>query len=207
MTKPSKRRGKKQLIRPFQRRKKRKSPAHVYKKRCLSENDLEKIAIEAENDGQDICRLDNLIRRQRHECSSDDDDEQTNTLTYKTHSFKPRVFTTSRKFSEQKQSYRKPYSRQRHEQGYLRGASEPQRDIFVYRVKYGSEKDIAAYCKSKGILVRDCTLISHPASKFKSFKISVLLGQVNLVLNDNFWPKDIKAKRFVDRQKESQIIG
>ena len=183
-------------------------PVNVYKRRCLSENDLQKLTTDTENFGQDICCTNHLDKNQIYDCTSDDeDDEQSNTPTVNAHSFKSRVFTTSRKFSEQKQSYRKHHSRQRHEQKHFRGAPEPQRDIFVYRVKYRSELDIASYCKKKGILVRDCTLLSHPAAKFKSFKISVLLGQANLVLNYNFWPKGIKAKRFVDRKKESQIIG
>ena len=189
-------------------KKKQKSPVYVNKRRCLSENDLQKISNGSENYTNEICSTKDVISNQLYGYTSDvDDDEQSNSSISKFHLFKSRVFTTSRKFNEQKQAYRNPNSRSRNIQRNLRGAPEPQRDVFVYRVNYGSELDIATFCKKKGILVRGCTLLSHPAAKFKSFKISVLLGQVNLVLNENFWPKGIKAKRFVDRKKESQIIG
>ena len=46
------------------------------------------------------------------------------------------------------------------------------------------------------IFVRDCKLLSHPASKKKSLKLSVIIGQVNITLQDSFWPNGVKAKKF-----------
>ena len=51
--------------------------------------------------------------------------------------------------------------------GRLQGANESVKELFLYRVQSGSEKEIIEYCRNKGIFVRHCSQVSHPDAKFK----------------------------------------
>ena len=42
--------------------------------------------------------------------------------------------------------------------------------------------------------------VSHHAAKFKSFKFSVLVGQVNTALNEDFWPRGVRIKKFKNKR-------
>ena len=73
------------------------------------------------------------------------------------------------------------------------------RYIFVFRIDSGSEEDIVGYCQQKGLFIGNCTKISHPAAKYKSFRLNVLTGQMGIVLNERFWPNGVKVKKFISK--------
>ena len=118
--------------------------------------------------------------------------------------YKSRIFTTKDNYSRENYWAKNSSNNlptKSNNKGRLLGAPAPYRDIFIYRVINGNELDIINYCKNKGIFVKECKQLSHPASTYKSFKLSVLLGQVNLTLQDNFWPNGIKSKKFVTKTR------
>ena len=84
----------------------------------------------------------------------------------------------------------------------LQGARQHMRDIFLYRVESGSEKDIVDFCKSKEIFIGTCSRVSHPAAKYKSFRLNVIVGQANIILDEGFWPKGIRVKEFVEKPNQ-----
>ena len=72
-------------------------------------------------------------------------------------------------------------------------------DIFIYRVDRGNREDIYDHLDFKGIDVRNISQLSHPNSRYKSFKATISSHQLLYVLSSSFWPRGIKAKEFVDR--------
>ena len=42
--------------------------------------------------------------------------------------------------------------------------------------------------------------MSHPDSKFKSFKIVVSVNDTRLFLQDDIWPDGVKVQRFYNRK-------
>ena len=88
----------------------------------------------------------------------------------------------------------------------LQGAPLPSRDIFIYRLNSETtEVDINSYLKENNIESRDLVCMSHAESKFKSFKLSVSVKDVNTVFSEDFWPVGIKVRRF--RQPTSNVFN
>lgn len=83
----------------------------------------------------------------------------------------------------------------------FKGVPLPGRDFFVSRVDARTESsDINSFLSDHGINVRDITIMSHPDSKFKSFKIVVSVNDTRLFLQDDIWPDGVKVQRFYNRK-------
>ena len=80
----------------------------------------------------------------------------------------------------------------------FRGAPEPSRDIFIYRVHPDTNKrDIEDGIRGRNFEVRDLVCISSEQSMFKSFKLTVPASQLSSLLTDEFpWPEGVKVRRF-----------
>jgi hypothetical protein len=70
----------------------------------------------------------------------------------------------------------------------LRGAPEPSRDIFVYRVlkQYG-EGDIRDHLKNNGVEARSIQRTSHDDAKFRSFHVEISKSDLPKVMVPAFW--------------------
>ncbi len=79
----------------------------------------------------------------------------------------------------------------------IRGAPEPSRDLFVYRVGLGvNASDIKHYICDKNVDVRDIEQTSKEGSMFMSFKVTVKASDMDNMLHSEFWPTGICVRRF-----------
>ena len=86
----------------------------------------------------------------------------------------------------------------------FRGAPEPSRDIFIYRVHPDtSERDIEDGIRGRNFEVRDLVCISSEQSVFKSFKLTVPASQLSSLWTDEFpWPEGVKVRRFFPSRRD-----
>ena len=86
----------------------------------------------------------------------------------------------------------------------FRSASEPSRDIFIYRVHPDtSKRDIEDGIRGRNFEVRDLVCISSEQSMFKSFKLTVPASQLSSLLTDEFpWPEVVKVRRFFPSRRD-----
>ena len=79
----------------------------------------------------------------------------------------------------------------------LKGAPEPSRDIFVYRVvKETAPSQIEKYLSQSSVKVRSIEKISKPEAKFDSFRVEVTASDLNKVMVAEFWPAGIFVRKF-----------
>ena len=89
----------------------------------------------------------------------------------------------------------------------LRGAPEPSRDLFVYRVEKSTEvNDIIEYLSSKKVTARNVTKVSNSEAKFDSFKVEVKVSDMHVLLDEHFWPKGICIRRFFKPRAQTSGI-
>lgn len=85
----------------------------------------------------------------------------------------------------------------------LKGAPEPSRDVFIYRVQKGTEeKDVVDYLESNNITVRGLSKTSAVEAKFESFKLETTVSNLHQVLNANFWPSGICVRKYFTRRNK-----
>ena len=79
----------------------------------------------------------------------------------------------------------------------LKGAPEPSRFIFIYRVDKNADcADIQEYMNTKDITIRSISKLSKDESKFNSFKAEIKVTDLDDVLEPYFWPEGIYVRRF-----------
>ena len=79
----------------------------------------------------------------------------------------------------------------------IRGAPEPSREIFVYRVhKETSEEDMRDFMDSNGFDVRAIECTSKPDSLFKSFHVTIPLSQVEKAFDPQLWPEGVRMRKY-----------
>ena len=80
----------------------------------------------------------------------------------------------------------------------IKGAPEPERSLFIYRVDKDTDKeDLTEYISQQGFLVRQLQCVSKPESKFLSFKLTVPISQFKKLFNPSLWPEGIRIRKFV----------
>jgi len=85
----------------------------------------------------------------------------------------------------------------------VRGAPEPRRDLFVYRVLDGNIEDCITEHK---IEVRNLEQISKDG--FMSFKVTVKVSDRNTLLQAEFWPVGVCVRRYyAPRYRENTYDG
>ena len=184
------------------------------RKRCYSLNDLSKVTVNEVHTDPIVTKVSNEYSDNFVVINSSEADSSTkvsNNYTSEDYSaVRSRIFTTTRgnsRYSRNKRSNHFPgnkgdsgggsFGAQKRER--LQGAQQSMRDIFVFKVESGSEKEIVDYCKQKGLFIGGCNKISHPAARYKSFRLSVLAGQTGIALDEKFWPRGIRVKKFISR--------
>ncbi len=89
-------------------------------------------------------------------------------------------------------------------QGTLRGAPEPSRDIFVYRVQKGNTSEVIHnHITSSDIEPRSVTMVSNSEAKFDSFKVVIKLSDMHKILSPDFWPEGVCVRRFFKPRNDS----
>ena len=85
----------------------------------------------------------------------------------------------------------------------IKGAPEPSRDMFIYRVVKNTDVDaMTDYLAEKGIQAREVTKVSNAEAKFDSFRIEVPVSDVRAMLTPEFWPNGVCARRFYARKND-----
>ncbi len=91
--------------------------------------------------------------------------------------------------------------------GSFKGAPEPSRDLFVYRVaKTVDQTDIMTYLRSQAIDIRGLSCVSYQDAKFRSFKLTMGISHFDKVFDDSFWPSGVRVRRFIP-PKTTPVIG
>ena len=91
--------------------------------------------------------------------------------------------------------------------GTLRGAPEPSRHVFVYRVSKGtSDQDLGQFMSDGGVTVRSTERMSKDEARFESFKIEVKTSELETVLCSAFWPEGIYVRRFYTHRRKTETI-
>jgi hypothetical protein len=86
----------------------------------------------------------------------------------------------------------------------VRGAPEPSRHLFIYRVEKDVEdEDMKAFINEQGISIRDLSCVSNPMAYFKSFKLTVPVSQFERLFSDDMWPEGIRVRKFIPPRPSS----
>ena len=88
----------------------------------------------------------------------------------------------------------------------VKGAPPPRRDFFVFRLdKSTTAEQLLMYLNDKDVSPIDAVEVSHPHSKFKSFKVTVSITNAEKILNPECWPRGIGVRRYrAARNQENQ---
>ena len=98
---------------------------------------------------------------------------------------------------QKKLNRRRKVIKGRSENGTIRGAPPPSRELFVYRVDKGTTcEELKHYIENSGVTVRDLSILSHINAMFKSFKLTISVSDINKILNEDFWPCGIMVRRY-----------
>jgi hypothetical protein len=82
--------------------------------------------------------------------------------------------------------------------GGLKGAPEPSRDLFIFRVdKSTLEADITNHLANHSVTIQTLECVSHQNAKYKSFKLSVPKSEYDKLFDENLWPEGIMIRKYV----------
>lgn len=73
------------------------------------------------------------------------------------------------------------------------------KSLFIFHITKETSTDSVRNFVEKKVKVKELTLLSHEASKFKSFKVTVAKSDVEIMMNENFWPEGVGCKYFWKR--------
>ena len=91
----------------------------------------------------------------------------------------------------------------------VKGAGEPSRNLFIYRVNPDTQTDdLKAFISDNGFSVVKLECISNPAAKYKSCKLEVPSHQFKDLFNEELWPTGIYVRKFFNpsRNKAAGIV-
>ncbi len=79
----------------------------------------------------------------------------------------------------------------------FKGAPEPERSLFIYRVTGDTHiDDIHDMLSQYKFTVLSLECVSHPESKYKSFNLTVPISQFNSLYNEELWPHGVRVRRY-----------
>jgi hypothetical protein len=85
----------------------------------------------------------------------------------------------------------------------IRGAPEPCKDIFVYRLASDVvTENVKCFMNENDVDVRAVVQMSKSESLFRSFKVSIKKSDLSKVLQSDFWPEGVNVRRFWEPRKE-----
>lgn len=79
----------------------------------------------------------------------------------------------------------------------FKGAPEPKRDLFIYRVDASTEcEHIRNHVVDQDIVVHNIERLSHESSMFRSFKLTVGVSDYKRLLSDDIWPTGVRVRKY-----------
>ena len=88
--------------------------------------------------------------------------------------------------------------------GHFKGAPEPGRDLFIYRVDTSTDvSDLRTHLTDYGFHIRKLDCISNPDSKFKSFKLTVPMSEFNDLFDGSLWPFGVRVRKYIPPKREA----
>ena len=78
----------------------------------------------------------------------------------------------------------------------FRGAPEPSRDLFIYRVHTdATTEDLRPYIANIGVEIRELSCISNENAMYTSFKLTTKLSQFKELFKADIWPDGVRVRR------------
>jgi len=82
--------------------------------------------------------------------------------------------------------------------GSVRGAPEPCRDAFIYRVDPDTTTEMMRqYISDNEINIKSLECVSNPNAKFKSFKLTTTVSKFKELFNADLWPEGIMIRKYI----------
>ena len=82
--------------------------------------------------------------------------------------------------------------------GSIRGAPEPRRDVFIYRVHSDTTTEMMCqHIKDVGVNIDSIECVSNPNAKFKSFKATTAVSNFSELLKPEIWPEGICVRKYI----------
>jgi hypothetical protein len=80
----------------------------------------------------------------------------------------------------------------------FRGAPEPSRELFIYRVDGDTQlKVLKSFVTDSGFTIRELSQISHEKAVYKSFKLTVPLSEFKDLFDDDLWPEGVRVRKYI----------
>jgi hypothetical protein len=94
------------------------------------------------------------------------------------------------------------------EGNFFRGAPEPSRDLFLYRVSKEEDSEIITkYNGQNKVKPRAVVTVSNEEAKFNSFKLQVKSSDVSRILREDLWPEGVCIRRYYNRNKNKNMYN
>ena len=82
--------------------------------------------------------------------------------------------------------------------GSIRGAPEPRRDAFIYRVLSDTITEMMRqHIDDMGVNIESIDCVSNPNAKFKSFKVTTAVSNFNELFKPEMWPAGICVRKYI----------
>jgi hypothetical protein len=92
------------------------------------------------------------------------------------------------------------------EGNFFRGAPEPSRDLFLYRVSKEEDSEIITkYNGQNNVIPRAVVMVSNEEAKFNSFKLQVKSSDVSRILREDLWPEGVCIRRYYNWNKNKNM--
>ena len=86
----------------------------------------------------------------------------------------------------------------------IKGGPPVVRDFFVYRIdKATTDDDMGEHLNEIGIRYLAVSRLSKDDATFCSYKVTIPLDQVDLIMDTSTWPTGIRIRRFVNRRTQN----
>jgi len=80
----------------------------------------------------------------------------------------------------------------------IRGAPEPRRDAFIYRVLPDTSTEmLSQHLDSMGIATQAIDCVSNPNAMYKSFKVTTTVSNFRDLFNPEIWPEGICVRKYI----------
>jgi hypothetical protein len=88
----------------------------------------------------------------------------------------------------------------------IKGAPEPSRDVFVFRLDEGTkESEVEDFVRESGITIRAVKCVSHPDAKYCSFRVTVGKTDFPKLMSDTLWPAGVMIRKYIPARNEAGL--
>lgn len=85
--------------------------------------------------------------------------------------------------------------------GKFKGAPEPSRDIFIFRVDPDTGvEDLRLHLRDMDVSVRALNQVSNPSAAYKSFRLTVPKSDFDILFDPSLWPEGVRVRRYFPRK-------